>query len=233
MKATKAQVRKMSIGQIAATVPYAAQLFYRYKLDFCCHGTDSLDEACRKKEVNEDELLEELQSLMKQKDKTEWRTMNEQDLIQHILDAYHADLHQVIPEIQRLAQKVETVHADHRECPIGLSEELRVFWNELKAHLEKEENSVFPTIEAGKSPSGGKTEVQEVMREHVEQGEHLQKIRRICRGFILPEKACKSWRSLYLSLEHLERELMEHIHVENNVLFERALGRDGPLRAHG
>jgi len=223
VKATKAQVRKMGLGQIAADVPYAAQLFYKYGLDFCCRGEEQLGEACKQKGVDEGELLTELLALMKSREKTEWGTLSEHDLVQHILDAYHRELHQNIPDIQYLAMKVETVHADHPACPTGLSSLLREFWDDLKAHLKMEETFVFPLLERSKTSSSSQSYVQEVMREHVEQGERLRKIRQICRGYQIPQGACRTWQSLYLSLEKLEKDLMEHIHVENNVLFERAL----------
>jgi regulator of cell morphogenesis and NO signaling len=233
MKATKAQVKKMTIGQIAASVPYAAQLFYKYKLDFCCHGDISLHEACVAKGADERAVLAELQGLMRSKEKTEWKKMNEHDLVQHILDAYHAELYACVPEILRLATKVEVVHADHPECPNGLTRLVQNFWKDLEAHLQKEELFVFPKIEANQDPDAGQY-LQQVMREHVEQGAALQKIRSVCHGYKPPVKACRTWQSLYLSLERLERDLMEHIHVENNVLFERALGTSRPVPAlHG
>lgn len=233
MKATNAQVKKMTIGQIAASVPYAAQLFYKHKLDFCCHGDASLHEACIAKGVDERAVLTELQGLMRSKEKTEWKKMSEHDLVQHILDAYHAELYNCVPEIQRLAGKVEVVHAEHPECPFGLTRLMQTFWQDLEAHLQKEEQFVFPKIEAHQGANSGQY-LQHVMREHMEQGIALQKIRSLCHGYKIPVSACRTWQSLYLSLERLEKDLMEHIHVENNVLFERALGTSRPVPAlHG
>jgi regulator of cell morphogenesis and NO signaling len=227
MKATNAQVKKMPIGQIAANVPYAAQLFYRHKLDFCCHGSMNFHEACTARGVDEKAVLSELRGLMRAKERNEWKTMSEHDLVQHILDAYHAELHNCVPEILRLATKVETVHADHAHCPHALSKLLRSFWENLEAHLRNEEAFVFPQIESGRASASSLAHVRQVMREHVEQGDALRKMRKLCRDFQPPPEACRTWRALYLSLERLERDLTEHIHVENNILFERVLGQLG------
>lgn len=227
MKATNAQVKKMSIGQIAANVPYAAQLFYRHKLDFCCHGSVNFHEACAAKGVDEKTVLSELQGLMRAKERNEWKAMSEHDLVQHILDAYHTELHNCVPEILRLATKVEAVHADHAHCPHGLTKLLRSFWEDLEAHLRNEETHVFPQIESGRTAASNLTHVRQVMREHVEQGDALRKVRKLCREFQPPDGSCRTWRALYLSLERLERDLTEHIHVENNILFERVLGQLG------
>jgi regulator of cell morphogenesis and NO signaling len=233
MKATKAQVKKMNLGQIAASVPHAAQLFYRYRLDFCCRGNQSFEEACRAKGVDENEVLSELQHLMRTNKEMHWDGMSNPDLVAHIVDAYHAELYSCVPDILSLATKVETVHGDHRECPHGLSETLRTFWRKLDSHMKMEEKILFPQLRESASASHSMPPLQEMMKDHIDQGLELQKIRGICRGYVAPEGACGTWRALYQSLEHLERNLMEHIHVENNILFERVLQAGEVPSRHG
>lgn len=223
MRPTKIQVKKMPIGQLAARVPYAAQLFHKYQLDFCCRGNQPLADACRRKGADEREVLAELQYLMRGKEENDWGKVSNQDLIRHILDGYHSDLRACVPEIIRLARKVEAVHANHKDCPSGLTQLLSQLWKNLEAHMEHEEQVIFPWIKAHVSEQNGQPPLQKMMKDHMDQGEEIGKVRRLCRGFVWPKDACPTWKALYVSLDKLEEDLMEHIHVENNILFERVL----------
>ncbi len=231
MKATKAQVKKMTLGELAARVPFATKLFHKHHLDFCCRGNQPLEDACRRKGVEEGVVLEELQRLMRGKGSIEWASVSNTDLTRHIIDQYHASLRATVPEILRLARKVETVHADHPACPAGLSDVLTEMWQELESHMDKEERILFPMMceDWGVVESGGP--VRQMMHEHTDQGDGLARIRRLCNDFRCPKDACTTWKALYLSLGALEEELMEHIHLENNVLFQRVIAAAQPFPA--
>lgn len=223
MKATKSQVKKMTLGELAARVPFATKLFHKHHLDFCCRGNQPLDEACKRKGVEEGLVLEELQRLMRGKGDIEWTSVSNADLTRHIIDQYHSSLRATVPEILRLARKVEMVHADHPACPSGLGDVLSEMWEELERHMEKEESILFPMMceRWGLVEVGGP--VRQMMKEHTDHGDGLARIRSLCNGFKCPKDACNTWRALYLSLGALEEELMEHIHLENNVLFQRVI----------
>ncbi len=223
MRATKAQVKKMTLGQLAARVPFATKLFHKHHLDFCCRGNQPLAEACRRKGVEAELVSDELQRLMRGKDEIEWGSVSNSDLTRHIIDQYHESLRATVPEILRLARKVEAVHADHSACPSGLSDVLSQIWEELESHMEKEERILFPMMSEQWSlvESGGP--VRQMMFEHTDHGDGLARIRRLCNDFKCPKDACNTWKALYLSLGALEEELMEHIHLENNVLFRRVI----------
>lgn len=223
MKATKAQVKKMTLGELAARVPFATKLFHRHHLDFCCRGNQRLQDACRTKGLPEEEVVGELHRLMRGKDEIEWGGVSNSDLTRHIIDQYHDSLRATVPEILRLAKKVEMVHADHPACPTGVTGMLTEMWDELETHMQKEESILFPMMreEWGLIESGGP--VRQMMHEHQEHGDALERLRRVCNEYRCPKDACPTWKALYLSLGALEEELMEHIHLENNVLFQRAL----------
>jgi regulator of cell morphogenesis and NO signaling len=121
-----------------------------------------------------------------------------------------------------MAVRVEKRHGDKRECPRGLADHLAGTHEAVLEHLAKEERILFPLIVAGRSAqAGAPIHVMEV--EHEDHRANLLEIRRLSSGLVPPECACTTWRALYLRLADFERELMEHIHLENNVLFTRAL----------
>lgn len=223
MKATNSQVKKMTLGQLAARVPFATKLFQKHHLDFCCRGDQPLEEACRRKGVEAGLVLEELQRLMRGKDEIEWRSVSNSDLTRHIIDQYHTSLRATVPEILRLARKVEAVHANHSACPSGLSDVLFQVWEELERHMEKEERILFPIMCEQWSVVEASRPVRQMMIEHTDHSDGLARIRRLCNDFKCPKDACTTWKALYLSLSALEEELMEHIHLENNVLFQRVI----------
>jgi regulator of cell morphogenesis and NO signaling len=231
MKATKAQVKKMTLGELAAKVPFATKLFHRHHFDFCCRGNQKLEEACRKKGLSEDEVIGELQGLMRGRHRLEWSMVSNAEISQYIIDHYHAGLRACVPEILRLAKRVEAVHSDHPACPTGLSDVLFETWAELEGHMEKEEKILFPMMAERWGPLDVTGPVLQMRREHLDHGESLARIRQLCNGFKCPKDACPTWKALYLSLSALEEDLMEHIHLENNILFERTVGEGAKFYA--
>jgi regulator of cell morphogenesis and NO signaling len=121
-----------------------------------------------------------------------------------------------------MAQKVEVRHADKVSCPKGLGALLVAMHEDVLDHLEKEEQVLFPMILAGQGASAvGPVHVME--REHDEHGRNLRRVRELTGDLQPPAEACVTWRALYLGLQQFEEELMAHIHLENNILFRRAL----------
>ncbi len=209
------------LSELAINIPMATALFRRNRLDFCCGGKQTLREACAKRDLNLLEFEKELEALTTEKDpRLEKMPLPEMTIF--IIQRYHDDLRQRIPELLSLAQKVERVHADHSACPKGLSELLEHMLNELQSHMMKEENVLFPMIRAGQGPRAAMP-VQVMNAEHDDHGRQLDEVHRLTSDFTTPEGACGTWRALYAGLEKLEEELMDHIHLENNILFPRAL----------
>jgi len=139
-----------SIGSIACDVPGATQIFHEYKLDFCCGGHRSLRESLERRRIEEPTpILEKLSGLIaaQQVDtSTPWQEQTSDALIDHILERYHARHREDLPELIRLARRVEQVHGDRPDCPKGLADHLADMQQELESHMMKEEQILFPIL---------------------------------------------------------------------------------------
>jgi len=151
------------------------------------------------------------------------------ELIDFILERFHAPLRSDLPALVELAKKVEDVHAGKPSCPRGIAQHLAHVLVEVEIHLAKEERILFPLIRAGRGPTA-LMPIKVMMQEHEDHGVNLRRTRALTGDLAAPPEACASWRSLYQGLAQLEADLMEHIHLENNVLFPRAL-REAPSEA--
>lgn len=220
-----------SLGQLARTIPGATAVFHKYQLDFCCGGKQSLRSAATKHSLDMNTLSAELEALGESSSDEDWMQATNQALIEHILSRYHDVHRQQLPELIRLSQRVELVHGGHSECPSGLAHQLEQLQAELEQHMQKEEQILFPMISRG--ITGMAVQPIAMMRhEHDEHGEALAVIEQITNGITLPKGACNTWRALYLGLENFKADLMEHIHLENNILFDRIDGHLGSAH-HG
>jgi regulator of cell morphogenesis and NO signaling len=209
-----------NLGDIAASLPGATAVLRRHKLDFCCGGSESLEQAARHKGLDLAQIEAELARLSLNQS-----TLPDsvEDLIQLILERYHQVHRRELPELRELARRVESVHADHPAAPKGLSEVLARLQGELESHMQKEEQILFPLMLAGGSPMI--VHPINVMRhEHDEAGEDLKAVAELTGDLSLPAEACTSWRALYAGLAKFAEDLTEHIHIENNILFPKFEG---------
>jgi regulator of cell morphogenesis and NO signaling len=208
---------QQAIGQIAVALPGATAIFRRLKLDFCCGGQVSLGEACERKNLDTTRVVAELAGLHREDAAPE--SPDAPALIDHILTRYHAVHREQLPELIRMARRVEAVHRDHPDVPHGLADHLEAMEVELLEHMEKEEQVLFPAIEDG---SPGLHDPIDVMRdEHTGHGEHLERLAALTHDHTPPQGACNTWRALYAGTAQLTNDLISHIHLENNVLFPR------------
>jgi regulator of cell morphogenesis and NO signaling len=213
------------LSDLAITLPQATEIFRKNRLDFCCGGKQTLKDACEKRNLNLGLIIEELQHLSVTKnDEIQDSPLNE--ITSFIIQRYHNDLRRRLPELVLLADKVERVHHDHTHCPHGLHKLLKELHEEMLMHMMKEENVLFPLIDSGRG-SMALMPVKVMTAEHDSHGQQLEEIHRLTSDFNPPIDACATWRSLYSGLEKLEEELMDHIHLENNILFPRALTQSG------
>lgn len=213
------------VGTLAAEHPLATRVFHRYQIDFCCGGGRPLKEACEARGLEVDTLLEEIrQELESGSDAGErWDTAPLDELVDHIEAAYHAPLREELPRLEAMARKVNEVHGS--KDPERLGELVRVFVAlraELVDHMMKEEEILFPMVRRGEgSMADGPIQVME--EEHDAAGNALRRLRELTDDFQPPEGACNTWRALWKGLEALEGEMHQHIHLENNILFPRAM----------
>ena len=212
-----------TLGELVTEMPLAAKVLHQHGLDFCCGGKQSIAQACRAGGLDPETLFREIEAeTAGPKQEVRWDRRSLEELILHILKTYHEPLKAEVPRLVDLAAKVEDVHADKPDCPTGLSKLLADIQLAVESHLAKEEQILFPLIIAGRGQTAHMP-VQVMIHEHDDHGRNLRRVRELTHDLRLPEDACASWRELYRALAELETELMAHIHLENNILFPRAL----------
>ena len=207
---------QQSLGRLAVDIPGATAVFRRLKLDFCCGGQQTLEKACETKQLDAVAVLDELHSL--QQPRTTLVAPTASELVDHILENFHEVHRRQLPELIRMAARVQAVHRDHPLVPLGLAEHLETMEQELVAHMEKEEQVLFPMFKHGGHPLilGP---IGMMRHEHVDHGAQLDKLAALTHQHEPPQGACNTWRALYAGTRQLQDDLMEHIHTENNILF--------------
>jgi regulator of cell morphogenesis and NO signaling len=209
------------LGLLARTIPGATKVFHAHHLDFCCGGKQTLRVAANKAGLSAEGIAAQLATLEDVSDEmVDWSEAPTSALIDHILTRYHARHRDQLPELIRLARRVESVHGDRLDCPRGLADHLETMQQELESHMQKEEMVLFPIYKRGMGHPG-LPPVQMMRMEHDHHGAELARLAALTNGITLPRGACNTWRALYLGLQTLREDLMAHIHLENNVLFER------------
>ncbi|WP_144816529.1 iron-sulfur cluster repair protein YtfE [Enterobacter sp. DE0047] len=214
--------RDQSLGELALSIPRASALFRQYNMDYCCGGKQTLARAAQRKALNVEEIEAALTKLAEQPVDKEWRVAPLAEIIDHIIVRYHDRHREQLPELILQATKVERVHADKPNVPRGLAKYLTMLHEELTNHMMKEERILFPMIKQGQgSHAAGPVSVME--SEHDEAGELLEVIKHTTHNVTPPPEACTTWKAMYNGINELIDDLMEHISLENNVLFPRAL----------
>jgi regulator of cell morphogenesis and NO signaling len=207
-----------SLGEIAVALPAAIAVFRRTGLDFCCGGDVSLRNAAKERDLPLDALEAELGSLGARDNGEAHEFQSPTALIAHILNRFHAVHREEIPDLVALAKKVEAVHRTHAMVPNGLAAALHKLGDELETHMAKEELVLFPLMRQGGNPVI-EHPIARMRHEHNNHGTLLRRVSEITHDLALPSDACNSWRALYAGIGKLVDDLMQHIHLENNVLF--------------
>jgi regulator of cell morphogenesis and NO signaling len=212
-----------TLADLAVTHPGAARVFHRHGLDFCCGGRQPLATVCAERGLDADAVLADIdREGAMPGDERRWDLEPLTALIAFIVTTYHRRLREAFPDLVRMAATVEARHAAKADCPKGLAAQLTAMHDEVLEHLAKEEQVLFPLILSGQGRMAiGPVHVLEM--EHEAHARNLQIVRQITHDLQPPAEACPTWRALYLQLQALEQELMVHIHLENHVLFSRAL----------
>jgi regulator of cell morphogenesis and NO signaling len=213
---TPPALANQSLGTLAVQIPGATAVFRRLKLDFCCGGQQSLDSACASKGLDTNAVLSEIQALQQREAAPEAPAPSE--LIDHILRRYHEVHRQQLPELIRMARRVEAVHRDHPNVPQGLAGHLETMEQELLAHMAKEEQILFPLLKQGGHPMVVHP-IGMMRHEHVSHGAQIERLAELTHQHQPPAGACNTWQALYAGTARLTEDLIAHIHLENNLLF--------------
>jgi regulator of cell morphogenesis and NO signaling len=226
-----------TLGEIAAKDLRKAEVFKKLGLDFCCGGKKSLEEACKEKGLDvllvKDELEKSAQipSATPQHDFNSW---NLSFLSDYIVNVHHAFVKQNIPILADLSQKVADHHGKTNPELGTIRDKVDELVSELKVHLKKEETILFPYIkqlESSKSAGSNaphsfdsvKQPISVMEHDHAIVGDLADEIRILSGNYTLPANACNSYSLLYKKLEEFENDLHLHIHLENNILFPKAI----------
>ncbi|MBK5241850.1 iron-sulfur cluster repair di-iron protein [Clostridium sp.] len=223
--------KNQSLGEIVSIFPGAAEIFNRYKIDYCCGGHDTLAGALDEMEIDHDKIIEELNNeyekfIKSNSEYKDWRKEKPSVIIKHVVQTHHEFTKKQLKEIDTLLFKVLKVHFQHH------SEELlkvhKLFGGlkiELEEHLIKEEEHLFPLIEKFEITKDDSvlSEIHQVIKdtesEHDAAGNIIKELEKITRDFNAPEGACTSFILAYTKIHDLEKDLFIHIYLENSVLF--------------
>jgi regulator of cell morphogenesis and NO signaling len=213
-----------TVGEIAAENPSSVRVFEKYEIDYCCGGRIPLADACRARGIQAADLERELSQAAAGRpvDESGWNTAPLGLLIDHILSTHHVYLKRELPRLRVMLGKVLAAHGDHHpDSLVPLSRIFDGLRDELESHMAKEEMILFPAIRNGFGMVSGPIRVLE--HEHDSAGRALAAMRRVTAGYALPQDACNTYRALFSGLQEMETDLHRHIHLENNVLFPRAM----------
>jgi len=234
------------VGEMAAARPASVRVFEAHGIDFCCGGKSPLADACRDRGIGLDALLAEIDQACSTGalDDKDWTQADLNDLIDHILSAHHAYLKTQLPRLEAMLDKVRSKHGErHGDVLEPLAATFGPLKRELESHLMKEEMVLFPLIrslalarDSGTRPAAHhcgsvRNPLRVMLMEHDSAGEALAGMRSIAGGYTAPADACNTFRALFWELSELERDLHRHIHLENNVLFPRAVELEQGLLA--
>lgn len=212
-----------TLAEIVRALPPAATLFRAHRIDFCCKGNRTLSDVAQHSNLPLPQIEAELATMAQS---SPWhRPAMTRELIDHIVERYHEAHRRELPALIDLAQTVERVHAGHTAMPENLSKLLQTMRLDLEMHMCKEEHIVFALIKEGNGPLiGGPIEMMKL--DHENHGAMLRQLEVLTAGCVPPADACATWHALYAGLRKLIDDLVEHIHLENNVLFPRFLDNE-------
>lgn len=235
----------MTVRDVAMELPQSTTLFEKLRIDYCCGGHKPLAEACASAGVDVDKVLEMLaevtRSSSQDKGVPDFQNASLPELIRHILDTHHVFTKSEMDRLQVLTDKVLAAHGGNHPELIHLDELFTRLCADLKPHMFKEEQILFPYIVAMAEAADQKRSVpfapfgtvnnpiRMMTMEHDTAGEILHELRALTSDYKVPADACNSYQTLYQGLENFERDLHQHIHLENNLLFPKALDLENAL----
>lgn len=215
----------MSVAEVALAFPQAPEILSRYGIDYCCGGNSSFAAACEKAGVNASQVYIEVSGQGEGanthlRDVTNWKPAL---LIDYIIQVHHSYVKESIPKLIALLDKTCRAHGEEHPELMKIRKNFNTLAQELLEHLEKEEKILFPEIKHSglEKQSPLQIVLDDVDEEHRAAGEIIKSIRQLASNYIVPADACTTYTLAYKKLEEFERDLMQHIHLENNVLLKK------------
>lgn len=232
-----------TVRDVVLELPQATRVFEKLKIDYCCGGDTPLGEACATAgiEVENLEVLlhEAREAAVQGSGALDFQTATLGELIAHILDKHHVYTKEEMARLEPLTDKVIGAHGENHPELRQIGEVLQRLCADLKPHMFKEEQILFPYVlemeraslqdkPAPFAPFGTvKNPVRMMMMEHDTVGDLLRELRTLSSNYTVPPDGCISYQTLYQAFETFEQDLHQHIHLENNILFPRAIEMEG------
>jgi regulator of cell morphogenesis and NO signaling len=225
------------VKDIALSNPSARQVLEDARVDYCCGGGESLNNACLHAGVSAEDILQRLRenSLNVESSESNWTSSPLWTLTAHIKTHHHGYVRQAILRIVSLLEKVNAKHGSNHPELAEIDSAFRAVAKEMTSHMQKEEMILFPFIDALDRAATRQTTleppffqtvrnpIQAMMKEHDAAGDLVKQIRKSSSEYIPPGDACTSYIVLFQELQQFERDLYQHVHLENNILFPRAV----------
>lgn len=227
----------MKVKDVAINSPEATRVLEKLKIDYCCGGDRELGEACATAGVQLEtleQLLDETNSVVKDA-LPDFQNLSLTELITYILDTHHVFTKNEMTRLEALTTKVVSAHGENHSELLAIKTLLRQLFDDLTQHMSKEEQILFPFVveleqsvlqsrRAPFAPFGTvNNPIRMMMMEHDTAGEILRELRKLSSDYAVPADGCISYQTLYSALEGFEQDLHQHIHLENNILFPRAI----------
>ena len=228
-----------TVGELAAENPAATRVFEKLGIDYCCGGSDTLEQACRAARLPLEQVTDSTEMALETgravAPDRDWKNEPLADLIAHIRNTHHRYTRAAIARLGSLFDKVCAVHGKNHPELARMRATFGGLAQELATHLMKEEMVLFPYIVRMEeavlerstvlpAPFGSvRNPVAMMLREHDGAGQALREMRAASNGYIAPSDACASYRTLYQALAEFETDLHQHIHLEDNILFPHAI----------
>lgn len=220
------------VGDIVKNYFQTVGIFDAHQIDFCCGGKQSLLEACEKKSIDTKEIITQLEEAIKipvlgpKFDK-----MPLGELIEYIKEKHHTYIRQQIPLLTKFLNKIEQVHGAHYPEIEIINAHFKESVKNLSEHMEQEENELFPLIEQLVNAENGseinsneiEKKISSLINDHENEGSRFEEISALTLSYQPPQGACNTFRASYENLHAFEKDLHRHVHLENNILFPKAI----------
>lgn len=243
---------KMTVRDLVGRYPQTRPVFEEHGIDYCCGGGKCLNDVASERGLNLPALVDALEKALRvtpgkaAATDRDWYVEPLGELVNHIVAVHHGYMKTALPRLRALVPTVLKAHGAHHGDVLRQVQELfSVLDTELSNHLMKEEQVLFPYIVAlerhiqerapkPQSPFGSaRNPIRQMEHEHESAGEALAKLREVTYDYALPPDACPTFRAMYEELQRMEADLHQHIHLENNILFPRAIELEGHTGGNG
>lgn len=228
----------LTLAQIVNNNHQAASIFEKYHLDFCCKGKRSLAQACSEQQLPVSRVAEELEDIFAKGNKrqmVDFDQMNLTQLCDYILNTHHAYVKNEMPQIYAYLHKVSSKHGDRHPELYKIFQVFAAVKEEMEGHMKKEELVLFPRIKELQKLTNNEnanlqlnlaylqSPIQVMEQEHDHAGSLLNDIRMLSQDYTPPQDACTTYRLSFAALKAFELDLHQHVHLENNILFPKAI----------